>query len=259
MFVLFAIIIEHLFDPIIRHKAILRRTVFDHAHIISHKHPYWNRSLGADHFMLSCHDWGPRATWYVPQPYYNSIRVLCKANTSEHFNPKKDASVPEINLITGEITYLTGGLPPSNRTILALFAELSYKDTLKKSRFCICPGGHEVASPRIVEVTYAECVPGLISQHHVLPFSDVLNWESFSVQVPVKCLKKILMGVSQDRYFRMYEQVKMVQRHFVVNNPSVRYDAFNMIIPSIWLRRLNVCINCWCIFTPCFIHYYYNY
>lgn len=76
--------------------------------------------------------------------------------------------------------------------------ELSYKDTLKKSRFCICPGGHEVASPRIVEVTYAECVPGLISQHHVLPFSDVLNWESFSVQVPVSeipSLKNILMGV----------------------------------------------------------------
>lgn len=58
----------------------------------------------------------------MPQPYYNSIRVLCKANTSEHFNPKKDASFPKINLITGEITYLTGGLPPSNRTILALFA-----------------------------------------------------------------------------------------------------------------------------------------
>ncbi|KAJ4730274.1 Exostosin family protein [Melia azedarach] len=271
-------IIEHLFDPIIRDKAVLQRTVSDYVRIISHKYPYWNRSLGADHFMLSCHDWGPRATWYVPLLYYNSIRVLCNANTSEHFNPKKDASFPEINLLTGEITNLTGGgLPASKRTTLAFFAgrlhgkirpallkhwkekdkdvqvyetlpkELSYQKMLKNSKFCICPSGHEVASPRIVEAMYAECVPVLISQHYVLPFSDVLNWDSFSIQVPVSeipNLKKILMEIPEEHYLRMQERVKMVQRHFVVNNPPVRYDVFNMIVHSIWLRRLNVCVNC---------------
>lgn len=65
---------------------------------------------------------GPRATRYVPQLYSTSIRVLCNANTSERFNPKKDASLPEINLKTGEIEGLTGGLPLSNRTVLAFFA-----------------------------------------------------------------------------------------------------------------------------------------
>ncbi|KAK3184583.1 hypothetical protein Dsin_031869 [Dipteronia sinensis] len=265
-------IIEHLFDPIIRDKAVLQHTVSDYVRIISHKYRYWNRSLGTDHFMLSCHDWGPLATWYVPELYNNSIRALCNANTSEHFNPKKDAPIPEINLVTGEIKSLTGGLPPSRRTILAFFAgrlhgeirpvllqhwkekdkdvqvyenlpqELSYQEMLKKSKFCICPSGYEVASPRIVEAIYAECVPVLISQHYVLPFSDVLDWDSFSIQVPVSeipNLKKILMGIPEDQYVRMYERVKMVQRHFVVNNPPLRYDVFHMILHSIWLRRLN--------------------
>jgi hypothetical protein len=124
--------------------------------------------------------------------------------------------------------------------------KLSYHDMLKKSKYCICPSGHEVASPRIVEAIYAECVPVLISQHYVLPFSDVLDWDSFSVQVSVSeipQLKEILMGIPEEQYRRMQERVKKVQRHFVVNNPPKRFDVFNMIIHSIWLRRLNVRIN----------------
>ncbi|GAB4859303.1 hypothetical protein Ancab_010765 [Ancistrocladus abbreviatus] len=233
-------ILQHLFDPVIRDKAVLERTVVDYVRIISNKYPYWNRSLGVDHFMLSCHDWGPRATWYHPLLYFHSIRVLCNANTSEYFNPTKDASIPEINLQTGEITGLTGGLPPSERTILGFFAGglhgrirpallkhwkekdkdlqvyeklpegLSYHDMMKRSKYCICPSGFEVASPRIVEAIYAECVPVLISQHYILPFSDVLNWDSFSVQVLVSeipNLKKILTHIPQDKYLEMQQGI----------------------------------------------------
>ncbi|GKB82380.1 probable glycosyltransferase, partial [Tanacetum coccineum] len=237
-----AMILNNLFDPVIRDKAVLERVIGDYVHIVSSRYPYWNRSLGADHFMLSCHDWGPRATWYVHSLYFTSTRLLCNANTSEFFNPRKDASIPEINLIRGESTTITGGLPASNRTTLAFFAggqyhgkirpllfqhwkdkdediqvyekvpnNVSYKEMMKTSCFCICPSGFEVASPRIVEAIYAECVPVLISQHYVLPFSDVLNWDAFSVRVSVSeipNLKKILLDISDDKYKRLQENVK---------------------------------------------------
>ncbi|KAL5567416.1 hypothetical protein UlMin_030580 [Ulmus minor] len=254
----------------------IRRVVVDYVELISRKHVYWNRSLGADHFMLSCHDWGPRTSSYVPSLYSNSIRVLCNANTSEGFNPSKDVSLPEINLLTGEVRSL-GGPSPSARPILAFFAGrlhghirylllkqwkdkdndvqvydqlpkgVSYDAMLKKSRFCLCPSGYEVASPRIVEAMYSDCVPVLISDGYVPPFNDVLNWKSFSVEIKVNDIaniKKILSGISTRQYLRLQRRVKQVQRHFVVSNGvPKRYDVFHMILHSIWLRRLNIRIQ----------------
>ena len=87
------------------------------------------------------------------------------------------------------------------------------------------------------------CVPVLIKAHYVIPFSDVLNWKSFSVIVPVEDipnLKKILVGISKNQYLRMQRRGKQVRRHFEVNSPPKRFDVFHMILHSVWLRRLNV-------------------
>ncbi|XP_010247793.1 PREDICTED: probable glycosyltransferase At5g03795 [Nelumbo nucifera] len=254
----------------------IKHTVTDYVNIIAGKYPYWNRSLAADHFMLSCHDWGPATSTYVPHLYNNGIRVLCNANTSEGFNPAKDASFPEINMVTREIKGLIGGPSPSHRPTLAFFAGklhgpvrpvlfehwknkdedvqvyeslprgLSYYDMMRKSKYCICPSGYEVASPRVVEALYVGCVPVLISDHYVPPFSDILNWRSFSVEVPVNeipNLKRILLNISSKQYIRMQRRGLLVRKHFEVNFPPKRFDVYHMILHSVWLRRLNVRIH----------------
>ncbi|XP_044493778.1 probable glycosyltransferase At5g03795 [Mangifera indica] len=260
---------SHDFGPI-------RRTVVDYVNLISSRYPYWNRSLGADHFMLACHDWGPETSFSVPYLGKNSIRALCNANTSEKFSPMRDVSFPEINLLTGKIKGLVGGPSPSRRSILAFFAGgvhgpirpvllehweskdddirvhkylpkgVSYYEMMRNSKFCLCPSGYEVASPRVVEAIYTGCVPVLISEHYVPPFSDVLNWKSFSVEVSMRDipnLKRILTSVSTRQYLRMYRRVVQVRRHFEFNSPPRRFDVFHMILHSIWLRRLNVRIH----------------
>ncbi|KAJ4832932.1 hypothetical protein Tsubulata_025618 [Turnera subulata] len=260
---------SHDFGPI-------RRTITDYVNLVAAKYPHWNRSLGADHFMLACHDWGPEASFSVPELGKNSIRALCNANTSERFNPLKDVSFPEINLQTGSIQGLIGGPSPSGRPILAFFAGglhgpirpivlehwenkdddiqvhrylpkgVSYYGMLRKSKFCLCPSGYEVASPRVAEAFYTGCVPVLISDHYVPPFSDVLNWKSFSVEVSVKDipnLKRILTSISPRQYIRMQRRVVQIRKHFEVHSPPKRFDVFHMILHSIWLRRLNVRIG----------------
>ncbi|KAF6153584.1 hypothetical protein GIB67_027451 [Kingdonia uniflora] len=234
---------------------------------LQHSHQYWMARIEAP--ILQLKQKGPSTSSHVPQLFHNSIRVLCNANTSKGFNPSKDASSPEIHLRTGEITGLIGGLSPSSHSILAFFAGrlhghirlllleqwknkdedvqvyeslsegVSYDKMLKKSKYCLCPSGYEAASPRVVEAIYAECVPMLISDHYVPPFSDILNWKSFSVQIHVKDIaniKRILRGISQTQYLRMHKRVKQVQKHFVVNGPpkSVvpRYIFLCLFVPE---------------------------
>ncbi|XP_047943856.1 probable glycosyltransferase At5g03795 [Salvia hispanica] len=265
--------VQYLYEPESFDITPIGTTLVDYVQTISHKHPFWNRSLGADHFMLSCHDWGPHSSSYVPLMYNNSIRVLCNANTSEGFNPLKDVTLPEINLKTGEVTGLLGGPPAKERSILAFFAgglhghirhllleqwegrdadvrvyqklpdNLSYETMLRNSKFCLCPSGYEVASPRVVEAIYSECVPVLISKSYVPPFSDVLKWNKFAVVIDVDDIgkiKEILSGISEAKYLKMQQRVKQVQRHFVVNPTPERFDLFHMILHSVWLRRLNL-------------------
>ncbi|KAK2654995.1 hypothetical protein Ddye_008047 [Dipteronia dyeriana] len=260
---------SHDFGPI-------KRTVVDYVNLISGRYPYWNRSMGADHFMLACHDWGPETSFSHPLLGKNSIHALCNANTSERFSPIKDVSIPEINLRTGDIKGLIGGPSPSHRSLLAFFAGgvhgpirpvllehwenkdedmkvfkylpkgVSYYDMMRKAKFCLCPSGYEVASPRTVEAIYNGCVPVLISEHYVPPFSDVLNWKSFSVEVSTKDipnLKNILLSISTRQYIRKQRRVLQVRRHFEFNSPPKRFDVFHMILHSIWLRRLNVRIH----------------
>ncbi|GMP50138.1 hypothetical protein CsSME_00016877 [Camellia sinensis var. sinensis] len=256
--------------------APMKQTVNDYVNLIARKYHYWNRSLGADHFMLACHDWGPELSSSVPYLYKNSIRALCNANTSEGFNPSKDVSFPEILLPDGTTNRLLGGPSPSRRPILVFFAGgvhgpirpillyhwenkdedvqvhkylpkgVSYHGMMRKSKYCICASGYEVASPRMVEALYMGCVPVLMKDHYVAPFSDALNWKSFSVEVSVKDipnLKTILMGISQRQYIRLQRRGLQVRRHFEVNLPVKRFDVFHMILHSIWLRRLNVRVH----------------
>lgn len=188
--------------------------------------------------------------------------MLCNANTSGGFNPSRDVSFPEINLPNGKTHGLIGGLSPRVRTVLAFFAGglhgpirllllelwenkdedmmvhqylpkgVDYYKMMRKSKFCLCPSGFEVASPRVVEAIYTGCVPVLISDHYVAPFCDVLNWKSFSVEVSVNDipnLKRILMSISTSHYLRMQRRLIQVRKHFEFNSPPKRFDVFHMV------------------------------
>ncbi|XP_034893227.1 probable glycosyltransferase At5g20260 isoform X2 [Populus alba] len=273
-----AYIMHYVYKPRVtfsRHQ--LQTLVTDYVRVIADKYSYWNRTNGADHFSISCHDWGPDISRANPELFKYFIRALCNANTSEGFQPRRDVSVPEIFLHVGKLGLpREGAQPPSKRPILAFFAggahgrirkvllkrwkdkddEIQvheyvtqrkknnnlYFKLMGQSKFCLCPSGHEVASPRVVTAIQLGCVPVIISDNYSLPFSDVLDWSKFSVDIPsekIQGIKTILKGISHKRYLTMQRRVIQAQRHFTLNRPAKPYDMIHMILHSIWLRRLN--------------------
>ncbi|KAA0064084.1 putative glycosyltransferase [Cucumis melo var. makuwa] len=254
------------------HKNLIQH-LKNYLDFIAAKYPYWNRTGGADHFLVACHDWAPAETRkYMAK----CIRALCNSDVKEGFVFGKDVSLPETFVrIARNPLRDVGGNPSSKRPILAFFAgsmhgylrsilleywegkdpdmkisgrmpkvkgSKNYLWHMKNSKYCICAKGYEVNSPRVVESMLYECVPVIISDNFVPPLFEVLNWESFAVFVAEKDipnLKKILLSIPEKRYREMQMRVKKLQPHFLWHAKPQKYDMFHMILHSIWYNRLH--------------------
>ncbi|KAL5547763.1 hypothetical protein UlMin_002994 [Ulmus minor] len=267
-------IVHVLYRPLVTYsRDQMHRVVTDYIRVVADKYPYWNRSRGGDHFSVSCHDWAPDISDANPELFKHFMRVLCNANISEGFNPQRDIPIPEINIPVGKLGPITGNVPPDKRKVLAFFAggahghirklllrhwkdkdnqvqvheyldkeKQNYFELMGTSRFCLCPSGYEVASPRVVTSIYLGCVPVIISDNYSLPFGDVLDWRRLSVQISsekIPEIKKILEEITYDNYLKMQKRVVKVQKHFVLHRPAKPFDMIHMVLHSLWLRRLN--------------------
>ncbi|GFQ01998.1 probable glycosyltransferase at5g03795 [Phtheirospermum japonicum] len=241
---------------------------------ITTTHSFWNRTDGADHFLVACHDWAPAETNQIMK---NCIRALCNAEVNIGFEFGKDVSLPifKVRDTTNPLKGL-GGKPVSQRSILAFFAgnvmhgylrpillsywgnnkdpdmkifgkrhdakgQMTYIQYMKSSKYCISARGYGPHTPRVVEAIFYECVPVVISDNYVPPFFETLNWESFAVFVlekDIPNLKDMLLSISEERYLEMQERVRQVQKYFLWNSSPVKYDVFHMILHSVWYTRV---------------------
>ena len=68
----------------------------------------------------------------------------------------------------------------------------SYVNLLYNSKFTIIPRGSSVGlSYRLIEAMSAGSIPVIISDNHVLPFSDMINYNKFSISIKEKLIKNI--------------------------------------------------------------------
>ncbi|XP_059276768.1 probable glycosyltransferase At3g07620 [Lycium ferocissimum] len=251
----------------------LRQYLKEYSEKIATKYRFWNRTGGADHFLVACHDWAPYETRHHME---HCIKALCNADVTLGFKIGRDVSLPETYVRSARNPLRDlGGKPPSQRKVLAFYAgnmhgylrpillehwkdkdpsmeifgpmpsgvasKMNYIQHMKSSKFCICPKGYEVNSPRVVEAIFYECVPVIISDNFVPPFFEVLNWDAFSLilaEKDIPNLRSILLSIPEKKYLDMQLAVRKVQRHFLWHAKPLKYDLFHMTLHSIWYNRV---------------------
>ncbi|KAG5007752.1 hypothetical protein JHK82_025677 [Glycine max] len=299
------------FIPISCHKMRGKGTSYENMTIIVQnyveslisKYPYWNRTLGADHFFVTCHDVGVRATEGLEFLVKNSIRAVCSPSYDVGFIPHKDVALPQV---LQPFALPAGGNDIENRTTLGFWAghrnskirvilarvwendteldisnnrisratgHLVYQKRFYRSKFCICPGGSQVNSARIADSIHYGCIPGIcklhtycvmvfvvflawyeigrfalhisliLSNYYDLPFNDILDWNKFAVvlkESDVYQLKQILKNISDAEFVTLHNNLVKVQKHFQWNSPSIRFDAFHLVMYDLWLRHHTI-------------------
>lgn len=238
-------------------------------------YPYWESSLGADHFYLSCHAFEHNSKHRnILELGKNSIQAACAPlRHNQKFYPHKDVVFPQYKPV-GEEDVRLAILGRRNRTSLAYFSgcpdvttpllsafhtwetdpdfiveanpsphRLSVHRNLARSRFCVSVLPHDTFS--LVDALRFGCVPVLLSKltFHDLPFQGFLNWGQFAVVLGIEDLpnlKQILANVSSTKHREMQYLGHQAIKHLEWNNPPVAYDAFHMTLLELWVRRHSI-------------------
>lgn len=102
--------------------------------------------------------------------------------------------------------------------ILVLKAHLSalrfdYKDLMQNSTLCLVPRGRRLGSYRFLEALEAGCVPVMLSNDWVLPFSEVIDWQSAVIWTDERTLFQVpdlVRNLGDERIVSMRQQTKFL-------------------------------------------------
>ncbi|KAK1364924.1 Exostosin domain-containing protein [Heracleum sosnowskyi] len=229
--------------------------------------PYWNRSLGADHFFISRAGIDYASDRNVLELKKNSVQISCFPTKSGNFVPHKDITLaPAVdspielphapaNKSTSFLGYMklnkddksTGSFIDEmidDQDFLIESEPSNHKSNIDTSKYCIFIYNSDMNW--FVEAISSGCVPVIITDRPVqdLPLMDVIRWSEITVVIStrggVKGMKLLLSEISEDRYERMKESGVVASRNLLWNAEPEPYDAFYMAMYQLWLRRHTI-------------------
>ncbi|XP_076954708.1 putative glycosyltransferase At3g07620 [Bidens hawaiensis] len=227
--------------------------------------PFWNRTLGADHFYLSAAGVDSSSDRNVVELKKNSVQISCFPTASGMFVPHKDVTLPPVHSFQGvssvnhtDTPSYLGYMRLTDESHPTLIKEIKNhpdfkveldstnkkKKFVKSSRFCLFVYGSDMTW--MVEALASGCVPVVITDRPIqdLPLMDVINWSEIAVFVGptggAEGLKRVLDGIEKSRYERMVEYGVAATQHLVWNEKPQAHDAFHMVVYQLWLRRHTI-------------------
>lgn len=108
----------------------------------------------------------------------------------------------------------------------------SYRDSLNKSIFALCPRGHGYTSFRLFEAMAMNCIPIYIwEDKKVLPYADEIKWDEFCILVHTKDMQnipKILDNITLDKRRDMLDKIEKYNKELFNFEGGFKYIVRKM-------------------------------
>nr|XP_044605571.1 exostosin-2 isoform X1 [Equus asinus]XP_044605572.1 exostosin-2 isoform X1 [Equus asinus] len=122
-------------------------------------------------------------------------------------------------LVLEKCTNLSEGVP-AVRKRCHRHQVFDYPQVLQEATFCMVLRGARLGQAVLSDVLRAGCVPVVIADSYILPFSEVLDWKRASVVVPEEKMSdvySILQSIPQRQIEEMQRQISDIQVSLTIN------------------------------------------
>jgi len=165
----------------------------------TYKYPKFSRRKSSDWFILSAEN-------KLRSDLRKVLKKLERTNSGDNYTNK---------LAVLEKCKHTHSTKRSDRC--SSNKRFTYPEVLKNATFCLVTGG-PFHSHSLIDSLYHGCIPVILADMYVLPFSEVLDWKKFSFRFHEHDLPSVpsyLSQVSRQRISEMQHQLRHVfQSHF---------------------------------------------
>ncbi len=120
--------------------------------------------------------------------------------------------------------------------------QATYRKDFTSSKFCLCPPGWATWTPRLFEALLLGCIPAVVADHNLLPFSRTIDYTLFAVHIPEDNANDLeyFLPQSTARVQELQEGVSAVWPAFVYNDPPKPGDAFYHLIGELFWKSRSV-------------------
>lgn len=115
--------------------------------------------------------------------------------------------------------------------------EYEYPKILQKSKYCLVFRGERMGQLVLLEAMAAGCVPVIIMDGVVMPFSNVIDWKRaaiFIMEDYTNTLITILEGISKQKYKQLQKQAKWLYDKYFSSLKSIVATTLDIIQDRIY-------------------------